>query len=264
MCSCRKGARSKCISVDNKWGTARSCLSLASTRAVYLPLPNSSLPPPSPSICPLCPTTQSSDRLSRAVHSLQSVVSLCRHCCRCHRALLRWWHATCAAGAAAAARTKQTIRFYCFLVCEKLRGQEKEEEKEELLLLLLQVAAGCCLLLWQRATSRSLAKLRLSVPPPCSLLPPLPPSSPCLLPPPLAVLPHLVETLANKGVARAVKMSNYFAKMLHNSRVLCHQLTHAPQSPSLSLYSLSSRLSCCQSSRCATCPAGMWHMQYGN
>lgn len=56
--------------------------------------------------------------------------------------------------------------------------------------------------------------------------------SPCLLLP-LSVLPHLVETLANKGVARAVKMSNYFAKMLHNSRVLCHQLTPLSLSPSL-------------------------------
>lgn len=35
------------------------------------------------------------------------------------------------------ARTKQTIRFYCFLVCEKVR-EEWEVPR------LLQVAAGCC------------------------------------------------------------------------------------------------------------------------
>lgn len=126
-------------------------------------------------------------------------------------------------------------------------------KEEELLLLLLQVAAGCCLLLHCVAESNKPKSGK------AALVCPLPqylglPSASF----PLSVLPHLMGSIANKGVARAVKMSNYFAKMLHNSRVLCHQLPPPPFYPLLplpaSISALSSRLSCCQSSRCATCP----------
>lgn len=205
--------------------------------ALYLPFLSLSISPSSP-------TTQSSDRLSLTGHSLQSVVSLCRHCCRCHRALLRWWHATCAA---AAARTKQTIRFYCFLVCEKLRGEEKEKEE----LLLLQVAAGCCLLLHCVAESNKPKSGKAAL---VCFPPPAPSSSLHPLPiPPLCSAP-LGGEHCKQGRCTSCQNEQLLCKNVAQLTCSMPPLFSALLPTPSTISALSSRLSCCHSSRCATCP----------
>jgi len=105
---------------------------------------------------------------------------------------------TISSSSSSSTKTKQTIRFYCFLVCEITKKETQLREAD---------AAGCCGLL-QVAAAASGRKQQAEAwqSPKRSFTP---------------TIPLHQRTTANKGVARAVKMSNYFAKMLHNSRVLC-------------------------------------------